>query len=85
MLYIRNKYLQNLQYICSRYAAILFRKQHYVSSQHRANMELLCKVRLVVDIMSSENLVIINDSIEYCSKHRVLFSSVHCVGDNGIK
>lgn len=25
------------------YAAILFRKQHYVSSQHRANMELLCK------------------------------------------
>ena len=31
-----------------RYAAILFRKQHYVSSQHRANMELLCKVELLI-------------------------------------
>ena len=49
-----------------RYAAILFRKQHYVSSQHRANMELLCKVGSWGNHVSSHP-VIINGSIEHCS------------------
>ena len=45
-LYPKNSYIILIkgELYHSRYAAILFRKQHYVSSQHRANMELLCKV-----------------------------------------
>jgi hypothetical protein len=34
----------------ARYAAILFKKQRYVSGQHKVNLKIVCKVRVDIYI-----------------------------------